>query len=452
MNYLKFSISLYVAFILSLFAKNDVFAQLTISELSDQILITSVDYFESSFSGASVASTATSSVVSTATSSVAGTTATSISSAASTSATLATTGASSQTPITPTPTTNPCLRNPCGQKAVCVLNAALQSGYNCQCRIGYYQQNSTATLQNDQSCQAAKYFTGNISINTAFNNNLNDPNNVEGKKIRNQAKLELEKAIRNSSDTAQNFLSVVIEKISQKPGGGITISFYAVYGANAAVLPAAIQSTVENNVQSIDNYNVTQVAAITQTNECQLANDPCSGVMQECQDTNDGYTCKVCTTEQYFNSSTKKCTAKPIKSCPSPCLNGGTCQTSLSVPTCSCTQFFTGSACESLSTLTIILITSGSTVLVLVVIALVVCLIYKKRQRPIRSGTNLYENSEDGKGHVNNYYEMATTEDYAEVDAGVPKRPYAGVLGGNQTTVIYDSKQALIRQSRIFEE
>ena len=37
----------------------------------------------------------------------------------------------------------------------------------------------------------AKYYSGEISINTAFNGSLNNANNAEGNKIRRQAKSEV---------------------------------------------------------------------------------------------------------------------------------------------------------------------------------------------------------------------------------------------------------------------
>lgn len=53
--------------------------------------------------------------------------------------------------------------------------------------------------------------------------------------------------------------------LSSRPSndGGTAINFYAVYRANATIQPSAITQTVKEDVKTIANYNVTEVAPVT---------------------------------------------------------------------------------------------------------------------------------------------------------------------------------------------
>ena len=47
----------------------------------------------------------------------------------------------------------------------------------------------------------------------------------------------------------------------------------------------------------------------------------------------------------------------------------------------------------------------------------------------------------------------ATSENYETIDAAIPKRPYDGHLGGEQTSVVYsESKKSLIPSNPLFDK
>ncbi|EDV29175.1 uncharacterized protein TRIADDRAFT_52790 [Trichoplax adhaerens] len=385
--------------------------------------------------------------------------------------------ATTNSPVTtPTPTVNPCLNNPCQPFAVCNALSTLTIGYFCTCRVGYYQQDVNALLTNSQGCLEGSYFTGTLSLDDVFEPTLNDPNNQKGQRIKNDSKTQIEAAIRNSQDAATNFLYIIITGLRS---GSIIVDFYAVYDNNATVNQTAIQDTIQQNVQTVGSI-VVQGVNVTETNECAVDNDPCSGQKETCIDLQDGFKCQRCPTGFQFNTSTKGCSdineclasVSPCKanekcinedgkySCtlkstinPSQvtctatsCLNGGNCSVDSTANeiVCiksfyfSCTIFFTGKNCQNLSTITIILITSGAGLGSFTAILLVAVAYYRRQGKSLtkKSINDDYEEMIDGnndlvdkeKGYINNDAEE------------IPLRPYAGQIGGEYTTIIYEAK------------
>ncbi|EDV29178.1 uncharacterized protein TRIADDRAFT_63592 [Trichoplax adhaerens] len=400
------------------------------------------------------------------------------------------------TTITPSPTTttNPCQGSrACGNTATCVSKSAGLSFY-CRCKEGHYLRNESLPMVENQSgdnCRPGQFLGGNLTLDTTYTPELANKSSTQYKNLVATAKQKLEGVLRQEYGNV--FERVVIDRIRN---GSIIFDFRIIMRSNSTNNATQIALTISDLVTTVGNANVskTYVAAL---DVCVGSNRPCLSTNQVCTPTNGGFQCGNCRTGYRYNSSTNicndinECIAQPsfchnqnrtctnavgsfsCQSCPSdkqydrvnrscvvavsctpnPCRYSGTCiqiRNANSI-TCKCIIFFKGDRCQNLTDIGIAIIAIGSTVVILIILAITaVCYYVRTKRKGVRHPTRQCAGVNESEQIVMDKL-LKPQIRAAQLETNVPTRPYAGEIGGKHTSVTYEDRQMLTR-SKVFEE